>query len=445
MNEKDYPRVLIIAHNALSDIQNNGKTVSAFFRQWNVNNIAQLYLSTDYPDFTVCNQFFQISDFDIVKRALFKKEVQGRRVEEIDQTQIVTYKEKVTSGFFITLLKKNISPIVKLSRDLLWSFAGFKTAKLKEFVDEFNPDVVFLQCSNAVFAFSLTKMICEERRIPLIFQITDDYITPKFSLDPFYWIQHFRLQRSYNWAFAYADKIIAIGDKMANEYKRLYGNDYYVAMNSIEGLNLPEYVARRGKIRFLYAGNLGLNRWKILSQIAECLEELNKEEGLDGELSIYSLLHPGEKAIALLNRPPFSYYKGAADTEKLNNLKKDADILVHVEAFDKANKHVTRLSISTKIPEYLASGRCIFAIGPKDVASMEYLIDNDLGVTVTSPEKNTIKNQLRDIMSSPDKRIFYAQKSVNIANLHHNSANTRESIYKIIEAAHNKNAMLNNK
>jgi hypothetical protein len=328
-----------------------------------------------------------------------------------------------------------------LSRDLLWSFAGFKTAKLQQFVDEFKPDVVFMQCSNGVFAFSITRMICEQRNIPLIFQITDDYITSKFSLDPFYWIQHFRLKKAYKWAFGYADKIIAIGEKMANEYKRLYGNDYYVAMNSIEGLNFPEYVAGEGKIKFLYAGNLGLNRWKILGLIAECLEELHNEEGLDGELAIYSLVHPGEKAVALLNRPPFSCYKGSVDTDKLNNMKKDADILAHVEAFDKANKHATRLSISTKIPEYMASGRCIFAVGPKDVASMEYLIDNDLGVAVTSPEKNIIREQLREIMSSPDKRTFYAQKSINIANLHHNSANTRESIYKIIQAAHSKNVM----
>ena len=57
-----------------------------------------------------------------------------------------------------------------------------------------------------------------------------------------------------------------------------------------------------------------------------------------------------------------------------------ADSLLHVEAFDEKSKKSTRLSVSTKIFEYLYAGKIILGYGPSDVASMEYL--RDIGCSV---------------------------------------------------------------
>ena len=74
---------------------------------------------------------------------------------------------------------------------------------------------------------------------------------------------------------------------------------------------------------------------------------------------------------------------------KKNN---EADILLHVESFNEKMKKYTRLSISTKIPEYLASKRLIIAIGPVDIASIEYLKDNKAALILDNNiEENTKK------------------------------------------------------
>jgi hypothetical protein len=435
-----YPRVLIISHNALSDTQSNGKTLSAFFSKWDKDKLAQIYLTTDVPDFSVCNKFFQINDIDILKRAFFCKQVQGRLVACSELSEMKTLKSEITHNPIFKLVRSNISPLFRLLRDLLWDIAGYKTREMKKFIDDFNPDIVFFQSSSGVFAFSLTKWVCRYRNIPLVMQTTDDYVSGMFTFDPFFWIQLIRVKQAYKWAVFYSDWIVAIGDKMAEEYKLRFGGNYFVAMNSISDLNLPKYTPINKIINFIYAGNLGLNRWKVIALIADCLKDLQNEEGLNGQLSIYSLVEPGTKELSFLNNPPVSSYKGALNTDELNSTKIRSDVLVHVEAFDRINRHVTRLSISTKIPEYLASGRCILAVGPEDVASMQYLAEYGLGVTVMSDRKSEIKKALKEIMINSETRTRYAEKGVGVARLRHNADKTAESIFQIITSTISKHS-----
>lgn len=438
MNVNKYPRVLIISHNALSDTQSNGKTLSAFFRHWDKDDLAQLYLTTDVPDFPLCGRFFQITDLDILKRFFLSKQIQGQQITEADLHKMMAFKNKVTKNPILKLMRKNISPLFRLLRDWLWDIARYRTNAMIEFIDEFNPQVVFFQSSSGVFAYSLVKWICLSRNIPLIMQTTDDYVSVKFTFDPFFWIQHIRVKRAYAWAVAYSDCVIAIGDKMATEYRLRFGGNYFVAMNSVSDLKLPRYTGLEKTIRFLYAGNLGLGRWKVLALIAECLKELQNEESLSGTLSIYSLVKPDKKELDILDNPPFSTFNGALNTDELNHEKTLSDILVHVEAFDRTNRHTTRLSISTKIPEYLASGRCIFAVGPKNVASMQYIAEYNLGIVVMSNKKSTIKQSLKTIMLNNEIRTQYADEGPKIAELRHNADKTSESIFQIITSAVNK-------
>ena len=68
--------------------------------------------------------------------------------------------------------------------------------------------------------------------------------------------------------------------------------------------------------------------------------------------------------------------------EELIGKMRSSNYLIHVEAFDEKIKKYTRLSISTKIPEYLAAQRPIIAIGPRDIASIEYLRDNNCAYVI---------------------------------------------------------------
>ena len=75
---------------------------------------------------------------------------------------------------------------------------------------------------------------------------------------------------------------------------------------------------------------------------------------------------------------------------------------MHVEAFDKKNRKITRLSMSTKISEYVASGAQVLAIGPSDVASMRCLADNRLGLCVHNPSVAAIAAALAQAEQTTD-------------------------------------------
>jgi hypothetical protein len=440
-SNNNYPRLLIVSHNPFSLI-NNGKTFTALFKGWPKDNIAQLYLSTDVPDFSVCHKFFQLHDIDILRRALFNRRVRGRRITYSDLPQMIAFRHTITTDHFLQLLRGHVDPFSLIARDLLWNIAGYKTRELQRFIDEFDPHVVYFQSYKSVFAFSIAKWLCKSKSIPLIIGITDDQVSGKFTLDPFFWIQLTRVKRAFKSLILSSDVLcggcIALGgDRMAEEYKSRFGGNYIVAMNAIAEPDLPNHTPINGLVKFMYAGCLGLSRWKVLALIAECLEELYRDEDIHGELSIYSFDQPRAKASALLNTPHCCSFNGVLNADQLSTAKAHSDVLVHVESFDKKNKHITRLSMSTKIPEYLASRRCIFAVGPGDVASMQYLVDYDLGITVVSDNKATIKEALKKIIRDAEMRSMYANKGVELAKLRHNADKTAESVFQMISAAVN--------
>jgi hypothetical protein len=101
-------------------------------------------------------------------------------------------------------------------------------------------------------------------------------------------------------------------------------------------------------------------------------------------------------------------YMGSLSKDELNEVIREADVLVHVESFDRNSIESTRLSVSTKIPEYLAMGRPVLAVGPPDVASMEFL--RDAACCVTSI--GSIDAAVQGLLSDETQREMWAAKAL---------------------------------
>ena len=81
---------------------------------------------------------------------------------------------------------------------------------------------------------------------------------------------------------------------------------------------------------------------------------------------------------------------GWADPAKLPLIFHNADLLVHLESFRKKDIGFTKLSLSTKISQYLMAGRPVMAVAPEELASVNVL--NESGGCV-----GVCKNELQDI------------------------------------------------
>ncbi|UUZ61041.1 hypothetical protein [Nocardioides sp. B-3] len=427
-----------MSHNPFSDLQSNGKTLSAFFQSWPQDRPAQLYFTLDEPAFTVCSRFYRVTDLDMLKATLGRTGSAGP-VLPTSVAFDAAGKQRLHTNPLYRLARRVLQqrwPAALMVRSWFWRGRRWETPQLERWLDEVDPDIIFFQSSNCTFAFDVVERICERRNLPLILETTDDYLTPLHALDPIERIQQRRISGAYQRAVTRSAAVIAIGDRMAEEYAHRFGGDYAVAMNSVESLaeKLLE-VATEPPFVLHFAGNPGLNRWRVLAAIGAALDTLADEHGIDTRLEIFSLVEPEASVLTELTSSPRVTFLGQADAEELAKRRSVAALLVHVESFDRKNQHITRLSVSTKIPEYLSSGRCVLAVGPAAVASIGYPVDNEAAAVATSPEVTDIAATIRQVLADPTKQRAYATRGPELVKRNHLRPVIAEMVQERVVAA----------
>ena len=102
-------------------------------------------------------------------------------------------------------------------------------------------------------------------------------------------------------------------------------------------------------------------------------------------------------------------------------------MLVHAEAFDKNERLAVHQSFSTKIVDYLAKGKLIFAVGSDDCASIDYFIRNNCGVVARSFED--IHPQLERIYNNRELFELYANAAWECGRTNHNKTSIKQMLY----------------
>jgi glycosyltransferase involved in cell wall biosynthesis len=442
-----HKRVLVLSHNSFSKTQNNGKTLESFFQNWDKNCIAQIYLQPEKPDFDFCNKYYRMTDYEILNNVFFNGKIGESMVDKVNDKLLEEKLNPAVKKLYSDRRKggerKGINryihnafvarfPLFIYLREKFWQYSKWKNDSLYNWIKEFSPDVLFFQGSSCVFGYEIAFWICNEFKIPLVLELTDDYTEGLYPWSIIERINKRKYINIFQKAISSSHKVITISDYMTSEYKEKFGGKYTVLMNSVDRnieSNEPD------GFRLLYAGNVSLNRWKVLIKIGKALDDINQLYNLNCKLSIYTPNYLSENIKKALTSIDSIEYGGSLGQKELIEEVKKSNILVHVEAFNKKNKKITRLSISTKIPEYMASKRSIFAVGPGDVASIRYLRDNNYGKVVDTEDVNVIKNGLIDLINKPEVRKEYIQKAYEAYTLKHLPKISQECIGEIIESA----------
>lgn len=443
---------MIISHNALSDTQNNGKTITSLFQNWPPDKLAQLYFWPELPSQTLCTNFYRITDYEILNGVIRFNKASGTIIRDNpkDDTNSALggiakrlYQNKGNhdggSGLhkLIYHLFHENYPSAILCRDFFWNTGAWKTNKLKDWLDEFAPEAVFFQSSNCCFAFNIVNTIADQYQIPIVMQVTDDYVTAKPLMSPFGWIHHIYLRNKFKALVNRAYRVLTIGDAMKEEYSRRFGGHYDSFMNCVEVHNtFPQKTLNNSKIRFMYAGSLHTNRWKTLSKIGNVLANL-KAEGITASFDIFCNNQPVDSILKAVSIPDVMQYRGSLNAAELADKMQEYDVLVHIEAFDKKSIHTTRLSLSTKIPEYMAAGVSVLAVGPSAVASIGYIQDNHAGIVVTEKDIPQLEDILKRIITDEAFRNSTVQNAYQLAKARHNAADNRERIKQYVFEAVN--------
>lgn len=434
-----------MSHNALSESQNNGKTLAAFFRGWDRDALAQLYFAPETPDRNVCGRFYRVTDLDMLRRALGLSSRAGvlddpadgsaEAADEAVQLERARLHRNVMYRFVRDIFQRRM-PWALLLRSAFWRERWWYTDQLESWLDSAAPEVVFFQSSNSTFAFDVVETICERRRIPMVMETTDDYVTWNGAPGPAKMVYHRAIVSAYRRAVGRAHAVIAIGGQMAEEYEKRFGGRFEVAMNAIPPRTQEVSLEMTsGEPLLVYAGNLGLNRWRVLVSIAHALRRLEEATGRRVWLEVYSLTQPTSQMLRAFGESGHVRFGGAKDSAFLESRLAQATLLVHVESFDRRNRRVTRLSVSTKIPEYFAADRAILAVGPADVASITYLSQHDAAFVACKPNATEIAEVILAALTDDRERERRRLNGKRLLQTYHSDEGTRRLIRGLVEGA----------
>lgn len=427
----NYPKVLLVSHNVLSQTTNNGRTMSGFFKGWPVDNLAELYLNPEIPDSHICERYYRISDIDVLK-SIVKLKRPGKRLTADD------IQENITNNRTINEEQENLynlgrkrKPYMYVMRNMMWGLNTWNTKDLNVWIDEFKPEVLVYVAGSFAYSYKIALYIAKSRKLPLVVYFSDDYyITYLKSFSPLYWLNRLHFKTVTKRVFKYLSDYICICDVMARDYSKVFKKKGQVLMTSTD-FKASEVEKVDGIFVISFLGNVNFNRWKGLVEIGRIVKKLNAE-GHNIEFSIYSQEN-AKDIIEQFTLENGIHFRGKISFQEVREVINKSHLLLHVESFDYISRIKTRYSISTKIPDSLASGRCLFAYGPPEVASIKYLSDNDCACVVTEP--NRLEASLRNIMENELLRSRYIEKAKQVAYENHNIVKNTTRFKKILQIA----------
>lgn len=405
-------KILIISKEAWRDEQNGGNVLTNIFSHFPNTEFAQIFCNEQEPNNAVCRVYYQMSDRMMVNNILHRTKV-GRKLI-YDDFPIATISSKESFKGKTCVLGDNFKRIM---RELVWCLGRWDMNEIISFAKDFNPDIIFAPCYGNHYMQKLTVMIHNALSVPVISYISDDFYTNKqFKFSPLFWLNHFLLRRRTRETFKHYSLVYTMTDEQKKQCEKDFGANMKILRKN--GLFESQYLKKMvcSPIRIVYAGGIYLNRWKTLGTLADTIRMINKD-GIKFILDIYTNSPLEEKMQKLINDGTSSRVHKAVPMSDLKAIYHQSDIALHAEAFDIVNRHIVRMSFSTKIIDCLDSGCAVMAICDKKQAGGAYLRRNNCAICVN--DLSELEQTLRTIIANPLILVEYQHKAFDVGRKFH--------------------------
>ena len=374
LSNRNLPKILVISASSISRHCATGITLCNLFSGYPADRIAQIYDDTVDPDSVCCGRHFRFSSADIPmvgagKRLLRRLRSQRRRLTSADVGRSVQAASNSVSRGLLGALG-DIFPFALPS-------------DLRAWVEDFGPQIIYTPLGS-VRMMSLVLKISVLLRIPVVPHFMDDWPMSEYADSWPQVVPKRILAAKLDAVLARSPIGLTISEDMSVEYGQRYGGQFKDFMNCIDlaPVVVGECDVAGRLVQFAYIGGLHLNRWKGIADVARALQSL-EDRGVPVALEIYAPEH--DIAVYRHIYESYSVVKRLSTLGAADACRKmlEVDVLIHVESFLPEDAARTRLSISTKIPQYMAAGKPILAYGPDGLSSIRYIERCGSGLTVT--------------------------------------------------------------
>lgn len=416
------PKVLAISLSTWRKDSGN-HTQTDVFKFWDKERLAQIYTKSDLPNTPVCDKFFRISENAVMHSVINRRPV-GEEVQNCAETQTQDEKAIEQEKRIYERAHKKKSWFLTIMREVVWTFGRWKTPALDKFVEDFDADVYFVPIYPVVYMGKIQKYILKKFPKPYVCYLADDnYSYLACGKNPLAYLHRFMLRKVVKDLAENCDEMFTITKTEARDTDKLFGTHSVVLTKGIDYSELKYEQKEISKpVKMVYTGQLMLGRSFSLVEVAKALKNINKGE-TKLTLDIYTPTPLDEQSTAILNSNGCTLHE-PVPKEQVAAIQREADIVVFAESLEKEYKMIARLSFSTKLTDYFASGKCIFAIGDKAIAPIEYLEENDAAVIATEYEQ--IEPALLSLVNDPQKISEYGKKAFECGRKNHESSAVKE-------------------
>ena len=418
-------RVLIVSHNVLGQATNMGKTVSAYFDGWNVDDIAQIYVHSGVPTDKICDNYYRITDKEAIKSIVTRR--CGTVYKDIFKNGALA-EEKPNSQITDSLYQKARArtPLIYLSRNLWWGLSAWKSKKLLNWVDEFSPDAVFFASGDYAFTYKIALDIAKYKKIPLVVSCMDDYYFHNKNEGRFLGKAVYKsYMKQVRKTMEYASCLFTICDKMTVEYTKLFGKPCYTLHTPTA---IEEPMMGECQKAISYVGNLGYKRHEQLIALGRAIKNVDSKDN-PKFIDVYSK-EIREWVLKDLNEENGIRFHGGISADQVLEVMKNSLALIHTESFDESTRKSVAYSVSTKIADSLASGVCILAYGPSEVASIEYLRENIAAYCID--ENDNLESALVKFFENTALRDEITKNAIELSKKNHSPSKNCKLIADVL-------------
>lgn len=416
-----FPRVLVVSNNSFSNTDSNGRTLGNLFVGWPKDKLAQFCISTDGPNFDLCDNYYCVTDKDALKAFLHLRKAEGKKLKP-------SVKESVSGSRG----EGRKTLLMMLVRNLIWGKSRWRSKALKEWVADFNPEIVLLLFGESAFMLNIGTSISKELNVPLVMFNTEGYFFLKSNycrtktkwdwlLFPIFQGMYKRQVRK---TMARVEYSMYLNQLLQADYDKEFGGPSTVLYTS-SALENEDHQFNSEHPVFSYIGNLTFDRPKALMEVADVLQSINPLYKLD----LYG--KPLDKFIEdeLINHPGISY-KGFVKYDEVQKVIRNSDVLFHAESQDRRWEESLRYGFSTKIADSVSSGTCFVLYASAQIACSQYI--KETGAGWFADNIVDLKKSLEEILFNEGKRQEVLNRAKLVARENHSLSNNSKKFREII-------------
>ena len=224
----EHPRVIIVG-TVPYNTKSTSRAFEAYFHFWERENLAQFFSDPKTPVKGHCGYLYQVTDYRLFQRWKNRKIETGRiyaydDLPDNNESKDIVDESTVAKKYY--RIGSQHSAITHLLRGVLWRKRFWCTDQFNQWLDEFNPQCVFLSFSDDFFIPQIAYYIARRFNIPIVSSIGDDYyFNIRFSCNPLYWCYKLTYRALIRRVLSHKGSAIYISDKIKNKYNNEFDLD----------------------------------------------------------------------------------------------------------------------------------------------------------------------------------------------------------------------------